>query len=141
MRVNLAEPILGVQSVQDRPAEQLPTVVALCAEEELRDVITYWFTSLSVLTFATTDGYAANVILKAIGPRLLITDRALPPWPGLDTFRQLQAVNPDLRVAFIDDGTRDGAILARLTGASVVLTRPLTRRQVIGALGRPELVP
>ena len=40
-------------------AEELPTVVVLCAEEELRDVITYWFMSLRVRTFVTTDGYAA----------------------------------------------------------------------------------
>jgi DNA-binding response OmpR family regulator len=115
-------------------------VVVLCAEDELRDVITYWFTSVSVRTFATTDGYAANAVAKTDGTRLLITDRTLPPWPGLDTFRQLQSVNPGLSIAFIDDGSPDGVILARLVGANVVLTRPLVRRQVIAALGRPELV-
>ncbi len=122
-------------------AGEVPTVVVLCAEEELRDVITYWFMSLSVRTFVTTDGYAANVILKAMGSGLLITDRVLPPWPGLDTFRRLQSANPHLRIAFVDDGGRDGAMLARLTGANTVLSRPLSRRQVLGALGRPELVP
>jgi DNA-binding response OmpR family regulator len=131
-----------VQTVRKiKPAEALPSVVVLCAEKEHRDVITYWFTSLSIRTFATTDGYAANALLKAIGSGLLITDRALPPWPGLDTFRQLQSANPHLRIAFVDHGSRDGAILARLTGANLVLTKPLNRRQVIEALGRPELVP
>ena len=121
-------------------AEELPTVVVLCAEEELRDVITYWFMSLPVRTFVTTDGYAANVTLRAMGSGLLITDRVLPPWPGLDTFRRLQCANPYLRIAFVDDGGRDGAMLARLTGANAVLSRPLSRKQVLGALGRPELV-
>lgn len=121
-------------------AEELPTVVVLCAEEELRDVITYWFLSLPVRTFVTTDGYAANVTLRAMGSGLLITDRVLPPWPGLDTFRGLQCANPYLRIAFVDGGDRDGAMLARLTGANTVLSRPLSRQQVLGALGRPELV-
>jgi DNA-binding response OmpR family regulator len=123
------------------PIKESPGVVILCAEEELRDVITYWFTSLSVRTYPTTDGYEASRILKTTTVGLLITDRVLPPWPGLDTFRQLRSANPRLRVAFVDDGTRDGVILARITGATVVLTRPLSRRQVIEALGLPELVP
>lgn len=112
-----------------------PAVVVLCAEEELRDVIAYWFTSLSIGTVATTDGYEANRILKTMNPGLLVTDRTLPPWPGLDTFRQLQAVNPSLRIAYVDDGSWDGAILARVTGANVILTRPLSRQQVVEALG------
>lgn len=116
-------------------------VVVLCAEEEVRDVITYWFTSLSIRTYPTTDGYEAARFLKTTTVALLITDRVLPPWPGLDTFRQLRSANPRLRIAFVDDGSRDGAILARISGATVVLTRPLSRRQVIEALGRPELVP
>lgn len=121
--------------------QQSPTVVVLCTEEELRDVITYWFTSLSIHTVATTDGYEANRILKTTTVGLLVTDRILPPWPGLDTFRQLQVANPRLRIAFVDDGSRAGVILARITGATVVLTRPLARRQVIEALGLPEFVP
>jgi DNA-binding response OmpR family regulator len=121
--------------------DQSPTVVILCAEEELRDVITYWFTSLSIGTYPTTDGYEANRVLKTTVAGLLVTDRVLPPWPGLDTFRQLRSANPRLRIAFVDDCSRNGVILARVTGATVVLTRPLSRRQVIEALGRPELVP
>jgi DNA-binding response OmpR family regulator len=121
------------------PINDSPAVVILCAQEELRDVITYWFTSLSIRTYPTTDGYEAARILKTTTVGLLITDRVLPPWPGLDTFRQLQSANPRLRIAFVDDGSREGVILARITGATVVLTRPLSRRQVVEALGLPEL--
>jgi DNA-binding response OmpR family regulator len=123
------------------PISESPAVVILCAEEELRDVIAYWFASLSIRTHPTADGYEASHILKTTTVGLLITDRVLPPWPGLDTFRQLRSANPRLRIAFVDDGSRNGVILARITGATVVLTRPLSRRQVIEALGRPELVP
>jgi hypothetical protein len=71
---------------------------------------------------------------------LLITDRVLPPWPGLDTFRQLRAANPRLRIAFVDNGNADTWILARVTGATIRLPQPLTRRAVVESLGRPELV-
>lgn len=117
-----------------------PSVIVLSSEEVLRDAVAYWFNSLSVPTVATADGYEANRALKHGAVGLLITDRLLPPWPGLDTFRDLQSANPRLRVAYVDDGSWDGAILARIAGATVILSRPLDRRRVIEALGRPELL-
>lgn len=120
--------------------KQAPAVIVLSSEETLRDAVAYWFNSLSIPTIATADGYEANRVLKDVGAGLLITDRLLPPWPGLGTFRELQAANPALRVAYVDDGSWDGAILARIAGATVVLLRPLDRRHVIEALGRPELL-
>ncbi len=120
--------------------DSLAAVVVLCAEEQARDVIAYWFASLPVRTFVPVDGYAANKILKDITSGLLVTDRVLPPWPGLDTFLQLRSGKPYLKIAFIDDGTPDARILARVTGATSILSRPLARQSVIAALGRPELV-
>lgn len=115
-------------------------VVLLCAEEAARDVIGYWFTSLPARTIVAADGYAANRQLKDPTCRLFVTDRVLPPWPGLDTFMQLRAANPHLRIAFVDGGTPDARILARLTGATVILPKPLIRQTVIDALQRRELV-
>src|SRR6266536_5941998 len=113
-------------------------VLILCAEEALRDVVTYWFMSLPVRTIVAADGYEANRALKHMASGLIVTDRVLPPWPGLDTFRGIRFANPRLRIAFIDDGSPDAAILARLAGATVVLQRPLTRQKVVEALGRPN---
>lgn len=122
------------------PDEVLPIVVVLCADRDVGEVVAYWFASSSIPVFSTTDGYEANVVLKAMDGGLLVTDRALPPWPGLDHFKQLIAANPHLRIAYIDDGGRESDVLARLTGAHVVLSKPLDARTVLGALGRSELV-
>jgi DNA-binding response OmpR family regulator len=114
-------------------------VVILCAEEEVRDVIAYWLTSRLVRTFVAEDGYQANRILKEQPCRWFITDRVLPPWPGLDMFLGLRSEHPDLRIAFVaNDNIHDG-ILARVTGASVLLQRPLTRRALVDALALTEL--
>jgi len=121
------------------PGVQPLTVVVLSSEEELRDVVVYWLQPFSISTIAAADGYEANRVLRNVAAGLLITDRLLPPWPGLGTFRQLQSANPRLRIVYIDDGSWDGPILARLTGATMVLPRPLSRRQVVEALGLPEL--
>jgi DNA-binding NtrC family response regulator len=131
---------MPVTSRSDPSKNRVPSVVVLSSEEALRDAVAYWFQSLSIPTVATADGYEANRVLKSGDAGLLITDRLLPPWPGLDTFHQLQSVNPFLRVAYVDDGSWDGAILARIAGATIVLPRPLDRRRVLEALGRPELL-
>lgn len=112
-------------------------VVVLCAEEEVRDVIDYWLSSLPARTVVAKDGYHAAKIMQG-GCRLLITDRVLPPWPGLDTFLTLRARHPCLRIAFVESGNLHDDILARVTGASLVLKRPLTRRAVIDGLASTE---
>jgi DNA-binding response OmpR family regulator len=105
-------------------------VVILCAEEAVRAAIAYWATLLPVRTVVAEDGYHANRVLRNGDCRLLVTDRILPPWPGLDTFRQLRERNPSLRIAFVEGASREDVGLARVTGATDVLPRPL-RRQVV----------
>jgi DNA-binding response OmpR family regulator len=111
-------------------------VIILCAEEVLRDAIAYWCSALPVRAQVAEDGYHANRLLRAGPWGLLVTDRVLPPWPGLDTFRALRARMPGLRIAFVDGGSRDDLSLARVTGVTDILPRPLTRLAVADAVGR-----
>jgi DNA-binding response OmpR family regulator len=113
-------------------------VIILCAEEEVRDVIAYWLTSRPARTFVAEDGYHAARILNDGPCRWLVTDRVLPPWPGLDTFLSLRADHPRLRIAFVENGNLHDGILARVTGATALLKRPLTRQRVIDALAEPQ---
>lgn len=106
------------------------SIVILCADETVRAAIAYWATLLPVRIVVAEDGYQANRILREEDCRLLVTDRILPPWPGLDTFHQLRERNPGLRIAFVEGASREDVGLARVTGASIVLSRPL-RRQVV----------
>jgi DNA-binding response OmpR family regulator len=117
-----------------QPGTTLDTVIVLCADDAVRDAIGYWLSSPPVRARVAADGYEANRILKETPCRLFVTDRILPPWPGLDTFLQLRAAYPDLKIAFIDDGSPDSRSLARVTGAHVVLPRPLTRQSVLAAV-------
>jgi DNA-binding response OmpR family regulator len=115
--------------------------VILCGEEEVRDVLAYWFASMPAHTIVADDGHHANKILRERHCRLLVTDRVLPPWPGLDTLRTLRSHNPRLRVAYVDNGNIQDRILAGIIGATDYLTRPLTRKSAIEALIRPDAAP
>lgn len=132
-----------MSTLQPRPAsretggQNIGDIVILCAEEEVRDVIAYWLSSHPAKTIVAQDGYQAARILEN-GCRWLITDRLLPPWPGLDTFISLRSLHPNLSIAFIENGNAHDGILARVTGANVLLPRPLTRRSVSEALARAE---
>jgi DNA-binding response OmpR family regulator len=119
-----------------RPANrEVCDIVILCAEEEVRDVIAYWVSSLPCKMIVAGDGYDAAEALQD-GCRWLVTDRVLPPWPGLNTFLTLRSEHPDLRIAYVENGNVDDRILARVTGASVLLPRPLTRQAVSEALSQ-----
>jgi DNA-binding response OmpR family regulator len=110
--------------------------VVLCADEEDRDAIACWIASLLARALVADDGYHANRLLQDNGYRLLITDRLLPPWPGLDIFRALRERNPRLRIAFVESGSLDDHILAGITGVTDYLPRPLKRSALVQLLAR-----
>lgn len=113
-------------------------IVILCTEEAVRDVLAYWLASPPGRAVVADDGYHAAKALEN-GCRWLITDRVLPPWPGLDTFLTLRSRHPQLRIAYVENGNVHDGILARVTGASVLLPRPLTRQGVSAALAQTDL--
>ena len=108
-------------------------VLILCADESSRDALAYWLRSSNVATDVAANGYEASERLRSGAFRLLVTDRLLPPWPGLDAFVQLKQRLSGLRIAFIDDGVPDTQALARAAGADVILPRPLRRASVLQA--------
>jgi CheY-like chemotaxis protein len=110
------------------------SVVVVCSEEVSRDVIAHWLTSRGVKVAVAATGYEAARALRA-GARRLITDRVLPPWPGLDPFLELRSRYPDLGIVFIEGPNVHDTILARVTGAETTLPRPLTRQAVVEAAG------
>lgn len=108
-------------------------IVVLCADEAAQDALAYWLNSSGIGASIARSGYEAKALLDMAGARMLVTDRALPPWPGLDTISGLKHALAGLRVAVLDDGVPENAALARASGADVILTWPLRRANVIDA--------
>jgi DNA-binding NtrC family response regulator len=111
-------------------------VIILCIDTEARDTIAYWLKSLPFRTVVAKNGYEANKILRSAHVRLLVTDRVLLPWPGLGRIDGLHFRRPDLRIAFVDDRTLDGWMIANSLGATDFLTRPLRRQDLVDLLAR-----
>ena len=106
----------------------------VCAEEEVRDVVAHWLTMNGMNAVVAADGYQAAQALRR-GSRWLVTDRVLPPWPGLDPFLDLRSRYPNLNIIFVEGSNIHDTILARVTGAGATLSRPLTRQAVLEAVG------
>jgi DNA-binding response OmpR family regulator len=119
--------------IAPEPTAEPAGVLVLCADRTARDALAYWLRSSNVPTEVALTGYEASARLRAGAIRLLVTDRLLPPWPGLDSFVRLKRRLADLRIAFIDDGLPDTQVLARAAGADVILPRPLRRASVLRA--------
>lgn len=123
---------------QDR---RLVDVIVLCADDKARESIAKFFDTLPIRTFIANCGFQANRILNETPCRLMITDRLLPPWPGLGRFGRLRIRKPSLRIAFVDNGTPDGRALVNAVGATDFLPRPVTRQSLVNVLTRLEMPP
>lgn len=106
-------------------------IVILCTDEGTRDVLAFWFESAGHCVTVARDGHLASRAMRERRCRLLVTDRVLPPWPGLDTFLALRARDPGLGIAVVETGDLDDRILARVTGATALLRKPLSRTAVL----------
>lgn len=64
-----------------------------------------------------------------------LTDRLLPPWPGLDTLPLLKRKHPNLRVIVVLQSAPAGmAAVLRLAGIDAVIEPPLRRAEVCSAV-------
>lgn len=120
-------------SARSERTQFAPQVVVLCANADHRETLAYWLVSAGIATGVALTGYDARAMLVSGKARLLVTDRVLPPWPGLDTIVSQKQAYPLLKVAFIDDGLPDTRTLVRSAGVDIILPRPLRRATVLDA--------
>jgi len=116
-----------------------PSAVVLCSNQASAGTVVYWLRKLGVSAAAASSGYQARELLQEATARLLITDRALPPWPGLDTLVALKQEFSALKVAVLDDGVPESRALARSAGADIILARPLRKSNLIEACIKAEV--
>jgi DNA-binding NtrC family response regulator len=89
-------------------------VVILCLDERYRTTLVHWLRSCGMGVEIADDGSQAKVLLGAGSRDVLITDRVLPPWPGLPRLAALKRLRAHLRVVAIDKG--DPEPLRRIGG-------------------------
>ena len=128
-------------SILDQSRPELPAggrrVVVLRAEPRLRQLLGYWLSAVTPeLTVAATGWQAAALLSDSAQSTILITDRIVPPWPGLPPIPALKQANPRLRVVVVpgQDGGPSSAAGGLAGGADETLPRPLSRAAVLRCL-------
>jgi DNA-binding response OmpR family regulator len=80
------------------------------------------------------SGWQASKVLHPDARWVLVTDRVLPPWPGLPRLGSLKRSHKLLRIVAIDRGNADSRYVALAAGADAVVSPPLHRLAVLQAI-------
>ncbi len=124
------------RDAQTETRPQPAVILVLFADPDAGIQIAHWLSEAYHRTVTVSDGYDAAAILRQQRVTALITDRLLPPWPGLEPFPHLRKSHPDLAIVCFGSWEVDSGRLARSAGATHVLSCPLRRRAVLDALPR-----
>jgi DNA-binding NtrC family response regulator len=120
----------------DREVQEGPNVVVLCLDAHHPATLAHWLLSEGIRVEIAKSGRQAKQLLHSGDRSVLVTDRVLPPWPGLPRLASLKKSNKHLRIVAIDRGDAASCYVA-LAGADVV-SPPLRRYVAMRAIGVAE---
>jgi DNA-binding NtrC family response regulator len=107
----------------------------LCVNADVGRAIEHWLREGGAEVDTPKDGKKAARMLRQDRYHAFVTDRFLPPWPGLDALPILKRKHPDLRIIVVLQNAPVGmASVLRLAGADAVIEPPLRRADVFAAL-------
>jgi DNA-binding response OmpR family regulator len=96
--------------------------------------LAYWLRSVGMNMEIAESGRRGRALLQEGGTQVLVTDRVLPPWPGLRRLTVLKQSSDHLRIVAIDKGDPDSRWVAFAAGADAVISPPLRRDDVMRAI-------
>jgi DNA-binding response OmpR family regulator len=119
----------------DREVQEKLNVVVLCLDDHYSTTLAYWLGSAGVRVEIVNSGRQAKQLLRSSDRQVLVTDRVLPPWPGLSRLASLKRTHKHLRIVTIDRGDADSRYVAMAAGADAVVSPPLRRDVTVRAIG------
>ena len=122
----------------DRERQEELNVVVLCLDDHYSTTLAHWLRSAGVRVEIVNTGRQAKQLLHGSDRQVLVTDRVLPPWPGLPRLASLKRSHKHLRIVAIDRGDADSRYVALAAGADAVVSSPLRRNVAMRAIGVAE---
>jgi len=88
-------------------------------------------------TFTASNGKEGIEVFKKVKPDIVITDKKMPEFDGMEVMRIVKSISPDTEVILITAfGEYDTAILALRRGVMDYLKKPVNLEQLVLTLGR-----
>ena len=119
---------------QDTLEMTAPSAIVLVEDDSIRRILAFFLESSEVSRSLPRTGQAAAKALCNGVPQLLITDRLLPPWPGLGRISEVKSRHGALSVAMLEDAQSSSRDLSKAAGVDFVLSVPVLRHEVLGCL-------
>ena len=113
----------------------MPKILIIDDEEMVRDVLRQTLEREGYDVQAAADGEKGLSLFETWKPDLVITDILMPGKEGLETIRELRAVDPDVQIIAISGGGDRGDLnflrAASMFGAVRTLSKPISRDDLL----------
>jgi DNA-binding response OmpR family regulator len=110
-------------------------IIVLVANHDLRDATSYWSEALGFAVDAARNGAHAAKLLQEGAYQALVTDRFVPPWPGLASIPRFTRLYPSTRlVVLLKRGPIGIGSMLRVAGADAVIEPPVRQAALVTAL-------
>ena len=129
---------MRAQDLESREVLEQFNVVVLCLDKHHPATLAHWLRSAGRRVEVVENGLQAKQLLRTGGQWVLVTDRVLPPWPGLSRLTSLKKSHALVRIVAIDRGDADSRYVALAAGADAVISPPLRRNVAMRAIGVAE---
>ena len=97
-------------------------IIVLVANHDLRDAASYWSEALGFAVDGARNGPQAAKLLQEGAYQALVTDRFVPPWPGLESIPKLKRRYPSMRlIVLLKRGPIGIGAMLRVAGADAVI--------------------
>jgi DNA-binding response OmpR family regulator len=119
----------------NRLADDPKKLIVLVANHDLRESASYWSHDLGFAVEVARNGGHAAKLLQEGAYQAIITDRFVPPWPGLASIPRLKRLYPSTRlVVLLKRGPVGIGSMLRVAGADAVLEPPVRQAALMTAL-------
>jgi DNA-binding response OmpR family regulator len=108
-----------------------PRILLVDDEQHIVDVVVYILEENALEVVAALDGDAALAQFTATDPDLVILDLNLPGMSGLDLFREMRRLRPDLPVVMLTSRAEEiDRVVGLELGADDYVTKPFSPREL-----------
>ncbi len=122
----------------NRSADGPKKIIVLVANHDLRESASYWSHDLGFTVDVAKNGTHAAKLLQEGAYQAFVTDRFVPPWPGLASIPRFKRLYPSTRlVVLLKRGPTGIGSMLRVAGADAVLEPPVRQAALMTALLPP----
>ena len=118
----------------------LTTVLLIDDDPHVRDSVRKMLESWKLLVVEAENGLGGLALFRAHKPSLVITDIMMPEMDGIETLRELTAIDPQTKVIAMSGGGgakyADPLARAMELGAVATLEKPFRRQQLRTAVAQ-----